>query len=46
MLLFDAFELFFNAMIRPGVLTNEIKKCDFHDEKKLQINDVNTAITI
>ena len=46
MLLFDVFELFFNAMIRPGVLTNEIKKCDFHDEKKLQINDVNTAITI
>ena len=40
MLLFDVFELFFNAMIRPGVLTNEIKKCDFHDEKKLQINDV------
>ena len=27
-------------MIRPGVLKNEIKKCDFHDEKKLQINDV------
>ena len=27
-------------MIQPHVLTNDIKKCDFHDEKKLQINDV------
>ena len=41
MFLCDAFEFFFIAMIRPGVLknVNEIKKCDCHDEKKLQIND-------
>ena len=41
MFLCDAFEFFFMAMIRPGVLknVNEIKKCDCHDEKKLQIND-------
>ena len=41
MFLCDAFEFFFITMIRPGVLknVNEIKKCDCHDEKKLQIND-------
>ena len=46
MFLFDIFEeIFFIAMTQPGVPTNEIKKSGFHDEKKIQINDVNTAIT-
>ena len=45
MFLFDVLEVFFIAMIRPGVFKDEIKKFECHDGKKFQINNVNTAIT-
>ena len=32
-------------MIWPGVFKDDIKKSQFHDELKFQINNVNTAIT-
>ena len=33
-------------MIEPGAPTDKIRKCDLHDERELQINDLNTAIKI
>ena len=34
MFLFDVLEIFFIAMIRPGVFKDEIKKSEFRDEVK------------
>ena len=45
MFLFYMLEIFFIAMIRPGVFKDKIKKSEFHDEVNFQINNVNTAIT-
>ena len=36
---------FFVAIIQPDVLTEEIKKSDFQDAVKFQINDTNTSVT-
>ena len=45
MFLFYMLEIFFIAMIRPGVFKDKIMKSEFHDEVNFQINNVNTTIT-
>ena len=45
MFFFNMYLKFFIAIIQPDVLTEEIKKSDFQDAVKFQINDTNTSVT-